>query len=202
MPLPSVIPEGFAPKLVALRDNFAAIASNDSDPNTAVITPNGPQINLTTGGTITLGVADRLWAARFTVPKPLTVAKIKFVISTADALDGGLVVGICDGATGTRLTQSGSATGIMTTTGTKEIGLGPYTLVPGTVYYAYIQTDIATAAVVQASSLANSLNANLLGAAMPHITGGLFDPGSYPVSSAIGPLTANAAVPRLAITDS
>lgn len=109
--------------------------------------------------------------SRLVVTRQMTVTKIAFVVTTVDAGNPNVDVGVYDAA-GARLASSGAVAGKLTATGVSVVDLtAPVTLTAGTVYYVGLSSPSAVP-VIGGGSLANTSVPLLMGSAGGPSAGG------------------------------
>lgn len=150
------------------------------------------------------GFAGSVWTAnqcrvsRFVPSRDLTVTKIAFSVTSADAANPATDVGIYD-ASGAKIVASTAATGIVNSTGVKAVTIAATNLEAGTVYYAAI--SCAGAPTISCASLTSANVAELFGATVPNVIGGTLT-ASHPLPSSIASVGGGTAPPLLAVRES
>lgn len=130
----------------------------------------GPYFGFATNLT---SVANRAFFARFVPEEDMFVTKISYVVSTLDAGDPTVQVGIYNGTTLARLGASTAASGIVTSTGVKTQAIvTPFLLTAGTVYYGAIVSPGATH-VIQARNVNAATVYTIFGATVPNLGAGV-----------------------------
>jgi hypothetical protein len=154
-----------------------------------------PQRFLNPGNVATLNMtANQGRGCQFRVSEPLTLTQIAFEVTTADAADPTVDVGIYT-AGGIRIASSGNTPGKCLTTGIKSVPLSA-ALVPGVTYYAILACSSATPGF--RSSNAGSANIPaLLSAALPNYFFGPSMPLPADISASLTNESGN--VPLLAL---
>jgi len=120
-----------------------------------------------------ISVSTLAWSAnqarftRFSPSRALTVTSLSFEVTTLDAADPAVDVGIYN-ASLARLVSSGATTGIVTSTGVKNIAVTATSLTPGSVYYAALSCASATP-VFRVVNWVGATAAQLFGSTAPQI---------------------------------
>lgn len=117
-------------------------------------------------------VATNAYIVRFVATRPLVVASISFVVSTAASADDACDVGIYNADLTTRLGSAGATTGKLNSTGVKNCLLtAAVALTPGVVYYAAWSSGAqgGTGVSISAGNLTSALNGQLFGASPPQL---------------------------------
>jgi hypothetical protein len=120
------------------------------------------------------GIANRGWVCRFACPKSQTITKIAFFVTIAATADDPCDVGIYDGLGSplNRLGSSGSVSGLLNSTGRKEVPLSAgVPLTEGKIYYAAFAygTPGGTPANLQMVAVLHVAVPTLFGTQFPYI---------------------------------
>lgn len=138
--------------------------------------------------------------SRFVAEEELAVTKIAFVVSTLDAANPTVDVGIYDATTLQRLGSSGAVAGFLNATGLAVVSLTATTTIPaGTVCYAALSSNSASVAVVQGRSANTATNWLMFGGTPPNLMAAQ-KAAAHPLPASVDPLaTTTNTVPLLAV---